>query len=158
MFSNPAVCVWSSSTCSSVCVCLFWTPVPPPSLYLFSHCTAECLSLSLGPSIIPRTRLLGTNLVFLSLSPAPLQLSASACTWTASPLNLHLNNKLLYLFTVNIVPYFPLSSLCCQKNAGVCSALQLNWSRKLFHCNKRLMITAVMRPYCTCQDESNPLP
>lgn len=152
------MCVVFQHVLQCMCLLVLNPGPPPPSLYLFSHCTAGCLSLSLGPSIIPRTRLLGTNLVFLSLSPAPLQLSASACTWTASPLNLHLNNKLLYLFTVNIVPYFPLSSLCCQKNAGVCSALQLNWSRKLFHCNKRLMITAVMRPYCTCQDESNPLP
>lgn len=129
-------------------VCLFWTP-PFHTVLLDS-------SLSLGPSIVPWTRLLGTNLVFLSPPVISLCLHLNRVTPKNTKPPSHQTgptNRRISLQWISC-PTF----LCCQKNAGLRSALELNWSRKLFHCNKGLMITAVMRPYCTCQDESSPLP
>lgn len=121
---------------------------------LFTQCCS--IPLSLGPSIAPWTRLLGTNLVFLSPPVISLCLHLNRVTPKNTKPPSHQTgptNRRISLQWISC-PTF----LCCQKNAGPRSALELNWSRKLFHCNKGLMITAVMRPYCTRQDESSPLP
>lgn len=121
---------------------------------LFTQCCS--IPLSLGPSIVPWTRLLGTNLVFLSPPVISLCLHLNRVTPKNTKPPSHQTgptNRRISLQWISC-PTF----LCCQKNAGLRSALELNWSRKLFHCNKGLMITAVMRPYCTRQDESSPLP
>lgn len=140
---------------------LVFSPSSPLSLF---HTVLLDASLSFyRPLIIPWTRLLGTNLVFLpSLCPPLPLLSATACTWTKKytkppPHHTGTTNCCIPLQWI-LCPTFPPVHSCCQKNAGLHPAPELNWSRKLFHCNKRLMITAVMRPYCTCQDEFSPLP
>lgn len=68
-------------------------------------------------------------------------LSASACIGTVPPPQKHTKlpshhtgpTKCCIIYQWIFVPYFPLGSLCCQKYAGLRSALELNWSRKLFH-------------------------
>lgn len=157
------MCVVFQHVLKFMCLLVFNPSIPHPPF--FSHSAAECLSLSLGPSIILWTRLLGTNLVFsphsappppspvispcLHLNPVPLKNTKPPSHHTGT------TNCRIPLQWISCPTFpFPLLSEECRP----APALEFNWSRKLFHCNKRLMITAVMRPYCTCQDESSPLP
>lgn len=87
---------------------------------LFTQCCS--IPLSLGPSIVPWTRLLGTNLVFLS---PPL--SASACIWTVSPqktLNLHLTRRVQQIAVSLYSEYRALLS-CAVRRMQACTRL---WS------------------------------
>lgn len=62
----------------------------------------------------------------------------------------------MFSCTVNPVAQFPPSAIIRMR--ACTRSRSLIGSRKPFRSNKRLMISAVIRPHCTCQDESGRLP
>lgn len=116
---QPCVCGLPARAPVYVFAC--FEPRSPPSLYLFSHSTAGCLSLSLGPSIIPRTRLLGTNLVFLSFpcSPPVMSLCLHLNRITPKPPSQQQNAVSLYSeYCALLSPRFTLLSEECRRVLG----------------------------------------
>lgn len=109
---------------------------PPSLLPLFTH------SCRTPPDILPRSRLLGKP-CFLFFSPQsvfsylplpepePQPLSTPPTSTLQKNNNPSFREQCKYPVTWKSVPYFPLGSLRCRKNAG----RELNWCRKLFRRN-----------------------